>query len=1153
MAKTEFVHLHVHSHYSLLDGACTVDALVDAARECKMPALAISDHGNLFGAIEFYGAASDAEVKPIIGYEAYVAPGKHTDKETIQGMKDAGYHLTLLAKDMTGYRNIVKLASHAYTHGFYYKPRVDKDLLREYSKGIVALSGCLASEISQRLGQNDHGRAAAIAEEYEGIFGKGNFFLELQDNGLPEQKPVLEGTIRLAKDLGLCLVATNDIHYRRREDARAHDALLCINTGKVLTDQNRLRFGSEEFYFKSPEEMAERFRDVPEAVSNTMLVAEMCNLKMSFDERHFPHFTPPAGKTPEIYFRELCEQGIKKLYGAKPPREVRERLETELGIIEQMGYVPYFLIVWDFVKFARDQGIPYGLRGSGGGSLVSYALELTDIDPLKHELLFSRFLDPERAEAPDIDIDLCEAGRERVIDYVKQKYGADNTAQIITFGTMAARAAVRDVGRVMGMAYGQVDDIAKKIPDALGITLEEALEKEPDLKQMYAEDEQVKDLFDISMRLEGLCRHASTHAAGVVIADQPLTEYLPLYKTGDNLMTQFAMGDLEKIGMLKMDFLGVRTLTVVDKALKLIEETTGDKIDLHRLSTDDEKTYELLGRGDTLGVFQLSSEGMRNLLQRLKPNDINDIIAVVALYRPGPLGSGMIDDYINRAHGSEKTAYLHPSLEEILKSTHGVMVYQEQVMRILNAVGGLSMGTALTTIKAVSKKKREYIVQQRDAFLDGAASNGVEKEIAEQIFDLIEYFAGYGFNKAHTTPYAYLAYRTAYLKAHYSTQFMAALMTCEMHNTTKVVQFRDECKRMGIAVLPPCVNEGELEFAVVGDGKIRFGMGAIKNVGEKAVESILQTRDKVGPFKSIFHFCEHVDHRAVGRAVMETLIAAGAMDSLGGHRAQLFAALERALKIGGEAQADRKRGQASLFASLDGKAGAATALNQLPTVEEWPKKDILAKEREALGFYLSGHPLDERKDELRRFSTTSIKGLAQFSDGNPVTIGGMIVSVRPTFTRRGDQMAHFEIEDYEESTCRAVIFKAYAQYRELLTEEAIVFFKGRVDLRMETPSIQVDEVIPFNQARQKLTERVRIKLDCQRADEKTLQELWRVLSANSGQCPVFLEMTMTNNKRVLIQTRGSVSVSNLFVESVERLVGPERLVLLGANGNGGRR
>ncbi|NOZ23623.1 MAG: DNA polymerase III subunit alpha [Planctomycetes bacterium] len=1149
MAKAEFVHLHVHSHYSLLDGACTVDALLGAAQEFKMPALAITDHGNLFGVVEFYASSMETDIKPVVGYEAYVATGKHTEKETVQGMKDAGHHLTLLAKNLTGYKNIVKLASRAYTHGFYYKPRIDKDLLREHADGIVSLSGCLASEISHRLLQNDHSGAAAVAEEYQSIFGKGNFFLELQDNGLPEQKPVLEGTIKLAKDLGIAPVATNDIHYRRREDARAHDALLCINTGKVLTDQNRLRFGSQEFYFKSPDEMAERFKDIPEAISNTMRVAEMCNLEMSFDERHFPNFTPPKGKTPEAYLRELCAQGIRKHFGAKPSAEVKERLETELGIIEQMGYVPYFLIVWDFVKFAREQGIPYGLRGSGGGSLISYALELTDIDPLEHDLLFSRFLDPERAEAPDIDIDLCETGRERVIDYVKQKYGADNTAQIITFGTMAAKAAVRDVGRVMGMTYGQVDDIAKKIPTTLGIKLEEVLEKEPELKQMYAEDEQVKELFDISMKLEGLCRHASTHAAGVVIADQPLTEYLPLYKAGDNLMTQFAMGDLEKIGMLKMDFLGVRTLTVVDKALKFIEETTGDRIDLRELSTDDKETYELLGRGDTLGVFQLSSEGMRNLLQRLKPKDINDIIAVVALYRPGPLGSGMIDDYINRAHGREKTEYLHPSLDEILKSTHGVMVYQEQVMRILNTVGGLSMGTALTTIKAISKKKREYIVKQREAFIEGAVANGVGREIAGQVFDLIEYFAGYGFNKAHTTPYAYLAYRTAYLKAHYPTQFMAALMTCEMHHPTKVVQFRDECRRMGIEVLPPCVNEGGLEFTVVKDGTMRFGMGAIKNVGEKAVESILQTREKVGRFKSLFHFCEYVDHRAAGRAVIETLIAAGAMDALGGHRAQLFAAVDAAMKMGSQTQADRKRGQASLFAPIEEKDGAS--LDPLPKVDEWSKKDLLTKEREALGFYLSGHPLDERKDELRRFSTTSVKGLVQMSDGDALTLGGMITSVRPTFTKRGDPMAHFEIEDYEGSTCRAVIFKAYAQYRELLQDDAIVFLRGKVDFRMETPSIQVDEVIPINRARERLTERVRIRLDCRVTNEKILQDLWGVVSANSGRCPVFLEMKMTNDKRVLIQTGGSVAVSNPFIESAERVVGPEQLVLLG--GNGGRR
>ena len=1152
MHRSKFVHLHVHSHYSLLDGACQIPHLLGAAKKHGMGALALTDHGNLFGVIEFYKSAMDAGIKPIVGYEAYVAPGSRFSKES-QGIKEAAFHLTLLVRNEQGYKNLIKLATTAYLDGFYYKPRIDKDVLREHGAGLVGLSGCLKSEISCLLSRDAYDEAKAVASFYRDVFGKDHFFLEMQDNGIPEQKPVLEGTVRIGKELGIPLVATNDIHYLAPDDAEAHEALLCINTGKTLSDSQRLQFGSKEFYFKSPEEMAIIFRDHPEALSNTLKVAEMCNLEMSFKERHVPRFDPGKGMTTEKLLRTLCEEGIARAYPGEMPKEVRERLDTELKIIQDMGYTSYFLIVWDFVKFAHDNHIPSWLRGSGASSLVAYALRLTDIDPMKHDLLFRRFLDPERREPPDIDIDLCEIGRERVINYVKDKYGKESTAQIITFGTMMARAAVRDVGRALGMPLPEVDAVAKKIPATLGITLDEALQSTAELRQACEENPQVRKLFDISKRLEGLARHASTHAAGMVIADRALTEYLPLYKASDSdiIMTQFAMEDLEAIGMLKMDMLGLRTLTAMDKACDLIERRTGKRPDFAEIGLEDPATYELLGRGETKGVFQFGSSGIRDLLVRLKPNNIEDVIAVVALYRPGPLQSNMDKSFVERKHGRDKARFPHPKMEPILAPTYGVIVYQEQIMRILNELGNISMGDAYELMKAISKKKADVIADKQTAFIAGCKANGIAQTVAEEIFGQIEFFGGYGFNKSHATSYAYMAYQTVWLKAHYPTEFMAALLTCEMAHSDKVVTYIEEARRMGIEIVAPSVNESAAEFAVAGEKKIGFGLGAIKNVGEKAIEGMIEARSNVKAFETIFHFCEHVDLRAVNRQTIEAFIKAGAMDCFGAKRSQMLAVLDKAMQGGGQAQSDRKRGQKTFFDSFEAQHAFRQDAQSLPEMEELPENQLLAYEREAIGFYVSRHPLARYEDDIRRFSTAAVDGLKNLKDGQDVVVGGIILTVKPTTTKAGDPMARFTFEDLT-GMCQAVIFREYASYKELVQPDRIVYLRGRVDLRMEEPCVTVSEVIPIEEANEKLTGSVTIKLRSPGIEEKTLTDLLTIVKAHPGPCPVFMEIHTAKNQIVSIRTgqRYGVKPSATFATEVEALLGEGHIKFKPGNGNG---
>jgi len=1161
MADSDFVHLHVHSDYSLLDGACRVKDIVHTAAEQHMGAVALTDHGNMFGAIQFYQAAQEEGVKPILGYEAYVAPGSRKDRDA-RGMKEAaGTHLTLLVADERGYRNLVKLASAAYVEGFYYKPRIDKEILAKHADGIIGLSGCLKSEVCRHILAGAPDKAARAARAYADIFGKDRFYLELQDNGSADQQRCAAGTVALAQQLGLPLVATNDIHYLRRGDVRAHEALLCINTGKTLADADRLTFSSDQYYFKSAAEMAERFGEYPGALSNTREIAERCNLKLNFDERHFPRYHVERGKTDVQFLRELCEKGLRERFkparrGGKPPRAARERLDRELSVIEKMGFSSYFLIVWDIARFARERRIPCGLRGSGVSSLVCYVLYITDVDPLKYDLMFERIMDVQRKEPPDLDLDICEIGRREVIDYVRDKYGRANTAQIITFGTMAARAVVRDVGRVLGIPLPEVDQIAKLIPTTLNIKLEEAFKQEPELRARADRDPRIRELFDISLRLEGLHRHASTHAAGMVIAERPLAEYIPLYRANDVTMSQYDMKDLEKVGMLKLDLLGLRNLTILDKAFDLVEQKAGRRLDTASIPLNDRATYRLLARGDTDGVFQLGSEGIRGLLRRVKPKNLDDIIAVAALYRPGPLRGGDVDQFVNRRNGTEPVEYDHPKLEPILRATHGVIVFQEQIMRIANTLGNVPMSDAYTMIKAISKKQRPVIEASREAFLTGAEKNGLDRSKGAEIFKRISHFAEYGFNKAHTTAYAFIAYYTAYLKANYPVEFMAAEMTCEMNFTDKLLAHREDCKRFNVELLPPSVNESMPHFTVAGDRAIRFGLGAIRNVGVKAMETVVRDRGTHGKFTSIFDFCQSVDLRAVSRSVMEALIKAGAMDDLSGHRAQLMAGLETAIKTASRKQEDRRRGQGSLFDSLAKTPGAGTE-QALPSVPEWPEKQLLEYEKEALGFYMSGHPLAEYEATLRQHATARVSDIPRLRQDSRLVVGGLITQVQRTTSKAGDAMAHVELEDLDGSTVRAVAFpKVYEKVQAQLTPDRIVFLRGRADLRMDRTCVLIDDVIPVERAQQIPAGRVTITLERAGLNETTLVRLRDLVRKYPGECELLLRIAFPKDRHVLIRAGKGLSVasSKRFSRAVERLVGKGHVLLSPGNGgNGGNR
>jgi len=1101
MAK-EFVHLHNHTAYSLLDGACRLDKLIAKAKEENMSALAITDHGVMYGVVDFYKACKKAGIKPIIGCEVYVAPNSRFDKRP--NIDDSPYHLVLLAKNTTGYKNLIKLVSIAWLEGFYYKPRVDRELLAQYSEGLIALSACLAGEIPSLLMANKYKEAKESALWHQNIFGPDNFYLELQNHGLHEQVRVNAQLAQISAETGIPLVATNDVHYVTQEDAKVQDVLMCIQMAKILEDESRMKFETQEFYLKSWNEMNLALGEYQEALANTVKIAERCQVDFTFGENHMPVFEVPEGFTIKTYLDKLCLEGLKHRYG-EPSPEAYKRLEYELKIIKQMGYAGYFLIVWDFIRFARSEGIYVGPgRGSAAGSLVSYTLGITDIDPLKYDLLFERFLNPERVSMPDIDIDFCYERRGEVIDYVVRKYGKERVAQIITFGTMAARAAIRDVGRVMNIPLGLVDKVAKLIPNELGITISKALEVSPELKEMVDENPQIKELVYTAMALEGMPRHAGTHAAGVVISREPLDYYLPLQKTSDGgVTTQFAKENVEEIGLLKMDLLGLRTLTVINNAVDLIAANRGVKLDFNKIDLDDPLTYELLGKGESIGVFQLESSGLRAILKELKPEHFEDIIALVALYRPGPLGSGMVEDFIARKHGQKTIEYLHPLLEPILKPTYGVILYQEQVMRIASELAGFTLGQADLLRRAMGKKKPEIIAGLKKEFIEGAGRNNVDQQVAGKIFELIEYFAGYGFNKSHSAAYAFLAFQTAYLKAHYPVEFMAALLTSVMESTDRVPFYIAECQRMGIKVLPPDVNESRENFIVVGSN-IRFGLVAVKNVGKGAIQAILAARDREGPFKSLQDFCKRIDLSQVNRRVMESLIKCGAFGSVPGNRVQLLQILDICIEQGQELQKSVSSNQISLF-DVGEEAGFTMdfAEIKLPDVEDFNRRDILAMEKEILGLYVSGHPLQEYTEVLKAKTKQQIADLTQEADGSRLVIGGVITQVRRSVTKKGETMAYCTLEDLTGSIDVLVFPRTLQQYHHLVETDKVVLMKGRINLQEDSPKFFAEEISVLNLPEAK-TPKLYIKVDSNLADHVLLEVIGQILQNYQGEIPVYL-------------------------------------------------
>lgn len=1122
---TSFIHLHNHSEYSLLDGVPRISSLIKKAKEFSMPAIGITDHGNMFGTADFYLEAVKNEIKPIIGMEAYVAPKNRFDKTTT-GMKDSYSHLILLAKNEEGYRNLMELSSLGYLEGFYYKPRIDKELLKNLSKGLIGTSACLKGEIAQAILKGKESRVHQTIEEYRSFFEPGDFYLEIMEHGIPEQAMVNEQIIKLSKEMNIPLIATNDIHYINQEDAYVQDVLLCIQTGTILTDVDRMRFASREFFFKSPQQMETLFGHVPDALKNTLEIAEKCNLKIDFSRRLLPRFHPPEGVTNETYIQHLCKEGLKRRY-PNTTDAIMNRLNYELNMIKQMGFVDYFLIVWDFIHYAKKNSIPVGPgRGSAAGSIVAYLLGITDIDPLKYDLIFERFLNPERISMPDIDIDFCYERRGEVINYVTQKYGKSNVAQIVTFGTLGAKAVIRDVGRVMGMEYSAVDKIAKLIPNELKITLEKALEINPELKALYDNDNQIKTLIDTASALEGNVRNTSTHAAGIVISEQPLTNYVPLCK-GNNgeVSTQYHMKLVEKMGLLKMDFLGLKTLTVLHDTTKIIKRSQGKSIDLETIPLDDEKTYRLLSTGNAIGLFQLESSGMREILVKLQPNCFEDIIALVALYRPGPLGSGMVDDFINRKHGRTKIFYELPELEPILKDTYGIILYQEQVQKIASVLAGFSLGEADILRRAMGKKIKEEMDEQRHRFIDGAVARKVPLELAQTIFDRMAKFAEYGFNKSHSAAYALIAYQTAYFKANFPVEFMAALLSSEMTNPDKITLYIEEAKKAGIQILAPDVNQSFSAFTVV-DKNIRFGLNAVKNVGAAAVEAIITARKAKGEFKSLYDFTKKVDPRQVNRKVVESLIKCGAFDSLGFKRAQLFAIIDKAIELATAEQQDELAGQFNLFGSAtEGENAIFKPHDDLPEIDEWDMNVILQYEKEYLGFYVTGHPLDRFKNVFEMFELTPVSQLKNLPAGSAVKLAGIFSNVKYTLTRKtNEKMAITHLEDYTEGVDVLIYSRVFALCKDYVFSDNVVYVSGQLDLNEEKPKIIADDVIPLKDIYAKKTSGIKIKLGHAEIDDSLVGKLKKVLGAHPGNCPVYFNLQFPDEVNLILKAGNGFSV-----------------------------
>jgi DNA polymerase-3 subunit alpha len=1177
VSSRPFVHLHCHSHYSLLDGASRIKELVGHVKANGMSAVAVTDHGNLYGALEFLREAKAAGIKPIVGIEAYIAPGKRTDRSRGTGGSGedsaSSYHLTLLARNGAGFRNLLRLSSKAFLEGYYYKPRIDKEILERHSEGIICLSGCASAEFSDLLLRDKRQQAEDLCAWYLKVFGPENFYVEIQDNGIPIQQECKEKAVEVARKMGLPLVGTSDAHYLTQTDADAHDVLLCINTGRTIDDPKRMRFDNDQFFVRSPEQMYAAMPEFGEALAQSAQIAELVedNYKsLELGKRLFPSFKPPDEKTPESYLRELCEQGLRERLGENPAPEVLERLDHELGIINRMGFASYFLIVWDFVRYAREQSIPATARGSACGALVSYLLYLSHVNPLEYDLLFERFLDPNRSEAPDIDIDLDKDRRAEVIDYVRRKYGAANVAQIGTFGTLGAKAALKDVGRALNIPLARVDQVTKLIPTKLNISLDESLKEEPQLQRLIDTDPEIAKLFGFARRVEGSVRNVSTHAAGVVIADRPLEDLVPLQKIPNKdkdkevVSTQWEMGDVEKAGLLKMDFLGLRNLTSLDHAVKLIERRTGQPLDLNALPLDDPETYALLQRGDAKGVFQLDGAGIRDLLVKMKPDRFADLIAILALYRPGPLNGGMVDEYVNVKHGRKKPEYEHAVMREVLEETYGVMVYQEQVMRILNRLGGIELSKAYATIKAISKKKMDVIASGREQFVAGAVERGLEKGRAEKIFALIEFFGGYGFNKSHTCAYAKVAYQTAWLKTHYPTEFMAAILSSEMDGAEREKYFCehiDDARRMGQDVLRPDINGGRLNFEPAAEGRIQFGLGAVKGVGTKAIEAILKARDEGGPFRSLDDFYERISPKEVGQGCTETLIRAGAFDCLGARRAQLLTVLPRAITSGQSRQEDKKRGQRGLFdddepTSHNGNGNGHAAVTNLPDVPELTDAELLAGEKKALGLYMSSHPLAHCADTLQAFRTHQIADLAEYPEKADVFLGGMISGLtlrtvtksRSSYTR----MAKFSFEDLSGSMPAMLWPEEFAKNESVVTDDAIVFVRGQIDRRRDPAELVVSRVIPLEKAPSELARAVVVTLRKGSHDREALERLSRQVRQRPGGLDLYLELTgLPGLKRAVYKAGMGFRIRHdeRMMDDLEAAVGPGNVRLVGPGGS----
>lgn len=1148
---SDFVHLHLHTDYSLLDGACDIKKLVTRAKALNMPAVAITDHGNIFGAAEFYHEAQTQGVKPIIGCELYVCK-KDDHRAPPEG--DTYHHLCVLAESDEGYRNLVKITSEASLHGFYYKPRISKKFLADHSKGLIALSGCLKGEVAELLMEGKYEPARNVAGFYRDLFGKENFFLEIQDQGLPMEHRIRPDLFRLQQETGIPMVATNDSHYLCEDDAHAQDIMVCVQTGKTVSDPNRLKFHGTQFYVKSAEEMRQVFKDSPDVLTRTVGIAERCRVQLGKVKNPFPHFEVPAGYTLDSYFEHVTREGFaRRMVGLKalqelgrlkhPISEYEQRLSREISIIQQMKFSGYFLIVWDFIRYAKERSIPVGPgRGSAAGSLVSYALAITDIDPLESELLFERFLNPERVSLPDIDIDFCMNRRGEVIDYVTRKYGREQVAQIITFGTMAAKAAIKDVGRAMDIPYNEVDRIAKLVPPQLNITLDKALEDSPGLQAVYESESQIRELLDTARKLEGLVRNAGVHAAGVVIAPEPLINLLPLHRTkNDEIVTAFDMKAVEKMGLLKMDFLGLTTLTVIDDTLKLIAQREEKPLDLSSIPLDDQKTYEsVFHTGLCSGIFQFESHGMRDVLRRYRPNSVEDLTALNALYRPGPIQGGMIDDFIERKHGRRKIEYELPELEDILKETLGVIVYQEQVMQIANRLAGYSMGEADLLRRAMGKKIAEEMAAQRERFVRGAIERGFPEKKVVRIFDLMEEFAGYGFNKSHSAAYALLAYHTAWLKTRKPVEFMAALLTSESGNTDKVVKYINECREMGISVEPPDINVSEATFTPHGNA-IRFGLAAVKNVGMNAIESILAARKEHGEFQSFFDFCEKVDLRLLNKRVLESLIKSGAMDSLGG-RAQLISVLDRAMERAQNVQRDRDLGQHGLFGVFQEEDASAQRREMLPDVPEFDAHQRLAFEKEVLGFFITGHPLEkyqEKLEEFRALSTEAISGLKQSTGKDEIYTGGLILGVRVLKSKKGELYAQATLEDMVGAVDVLVFPEAYRRLQEKVKLDVPVLVRGGVRIEEgANAKLLISEITPLEQAQPKLPRSLRIRIPLETADELKIDALHSLCTTRRGEAKVLFDVERTDDFMVVMEAEGyNVLPDRAFITQVEELFG----------------